>query len=430
MSEPAGLNILSSLFSPGQVESKERYEKFERLSEWFTWIAVVLGVLIVQLPFASDINKTMVYACVAAIVVFLVVWYRLLPDRFAGRTKSFITTLITIALIAFVVHYTGGVAGYTIFFYFLATMRVGMSMPFGHTVLASVFVIFLIFVEAFFTQGKLSTNLSLALLHSWALCLVVFYGRMEAGEASLAKEREKSIILDKERTIGKLKDEFVTIISNELKQPALATQGYLETIFTESGSVLNQEARKILELTSVNSNRLNKLLDDLLDVSQIEQGSLKIEMNDVSLKPVISEVLSNLFFDANQKKITLGQKGETDAAVKADADRLREVLTNLIGNAIKYTPEGGKVWIETKKEEEFVKILVSDNGYGMSDEAQKHLFEKFYRVESEETKTVKGSGLGLFITRQLVEKMGGEIGVVSKLGRGSTFYFTLPRYSW
>ncbi|MCX6796493.1 MAG: HAMP domain-containing sensor histidine kinase, partial [Candidatus Falkowbacteria bacterium] len=327
-----------------------------------------------------------------------------------------------------IVHYTNGVQGYTIFFYFLAVLSVGMSMPFVYSVFTVLLVVLLIFIEAFLTPWSILTNLSLAVMHSWAVSLVTFYGRAEAGEATLAKQKEEEIILEKVSTLGKLKDEFVFIISHKLKQPATAINGYIETIFSKHINSLNDESKKILKLTKVNSERLSKLLDDLLDISQIEQGSLRVQLTDVFLQPVISEVLSSLFFEARNKKITLSQKGDLDIAAKADTDRLKEVLTNLIGNAIKYTLAGGQVMIEVRNEGELARILISDNGIGISQEDQKHLFEKFYRIENEQTKQVKGSGLGLFITKQLVEKMGGEIGMTGSVGKGSTFFFTLPRW--
>ena len=230
--------------------------------------------------------------------------------------------------------------------------------------------------------------------------------------------------------MGDLKDEFVYIISHELKQPATAIKGYIDTILSKYSGSLSGDASEILNLTNINSDRLSKLLDDLLDISQIEKGSLRINMTDVSLRPIISEVLSTLLLDAQSRRISLVQKGTEEVAAKADVDRLKEVFTNLVSNAVKYTPEGGKVTVEVKKEGSFAKVLVSDNGIGISEEDQKHLFEKFYRVDNEKTEAVKGSGLGLFIAKQLVEKMGGKIGVISTVGQGTIFYFTLLRYRW
>ncbi len=422
-------NIFSPFFYAGQPD-KEKFRRFERLAELFTWIAVILGLLILQLPFAAYLNKQAIYIVDAAIGAYALIWYRLIPKRFSGRLKMLVSNLITITFIAFIVHNTSGVQGYLIFLYFLAVLSVVMTLPLIYIAVATSYVIFLIFLESFLTVGPFETNISLAVLHSWALLLVVFFARFNAGQALLAKKREEEVILGREKTIGDLKDEFVYIISHELKQPAAAIKGYINAILSKHSGSLSGNASEILNLTNINSDRLSKLLDDLLDISQIEKGSLRINMTDVSLKPLISEVLSTLLLDAQSRRISLVQKGTEGVAAKADVDRLKEVFTNLVSNAVKYTPEGGKVTVEVKKEGSFAKVLVSDNGIGIGEEEQKHLFEKFYRVSNEKTEAVKGSGLGLFIAKQLVEKMGGEIGVISTVGQGTTFYFTLPRYRW
>ena len=430
MNELPKEGILGSFLITGQFESKEKYKRFERLSEIFTLLAVVLGVLIIQLPFGENLNRQVIYILAISIGIFAVVWYHLLPQSFSGRAKRLAYNLITISFIGVLVHNTNGVQGYSIFFYFLALLSVSMTLPLTYTALTAAYAIGLIVIEGFLTAGSLITNLSLAVLHSWGLVLVVFFARFNAGEASLVKKHEEDVTLEKEKSVGRLKDEFVYIISHELKQPAIAIKGYLADIFARYSGKLNSESREILNLTSVNSERLGKLLDDLLDISQIEKGSLHIKMVDVALRPIISEVLSTLLLDAHSKRISLVQQGAEEVAAKADVDRLKEVLTNLVSNSIRYTPEGGKVVVELRKEGGFAKILVTDNGIGISDEDQTHLFEKFYRVDNEQTRVVKGSGLGLFITKQLVEKMGGQVGVTSKKEEGTTFYFTLPRYRW
>lgn len=428
MGKPADTDLINTFFSSRGSENKEKYARFEQLSEKITWLAVILGALVVQLPFGEDLNKESIYLLCFLILVSAFIWYRLLPKKYIGLTKIFIYTLVTVVFIAFLVHSTGGIAGYTIFLFFLPAITAAMVMPPFHTLAVTMFIVSLIFGEAFIEPGLRASNLSLAILHSWALFLVVFYSRAESSEASLAKEREEKEILEKEKTLGQLKDEFVFIISHKLKQPASTIRGCLEEISSKYSRVLNPEAKKILELTKLNSGRLSKLLDDLLDVSRIEKGSLKVEASDVFIKPLVNEVLSSLFFEARNKKISVSQKGDLDIAVKADADRLKEVLTNLVNNAIKYTSEGGHVEVEVRNEGEFARVLVSDNGIGIDEEDQKHLFEKFYRVQNEKTKTIKGSGLGLFITKQLVEKMGGEVGVSSKIGQGTSVYFTLPHW--
>lgn len=423
-------SIFSSFLYAGQKTSEESFKRFERLAEIFTWVALVIGVLMVQLPFAADIDKRIIYLLVVGIGLTSIIWYRLIPTKLSGRVRSFVGGLATLLFITFIVHNTGGSQSYLIFLYFLIVLRIGMTLPLNYTLAIASLIIGALFTEVFLTPGPWETNLSLALLNTVAVSMVLFLGRFYSGEAQLVKEKEEKVNLEKEKSLGKLKDEFVFIISKELKQPAAIIKGYIENILSENAGELSGESRELLDLTETNANRLSSLLDDLLDVSKIEKEGLKVKVTDVILGPIVSEVLSNQFFDSKKKRISISQQGDLDIAVNADVDRLKEVLTNLVNNSIKYTPEGGKVLIDVKNEGEFAVVSVSDNGFGISGEDQKHLFEKFYRIENAQTKSVKGSGLGLFITKNLVEKMGGEIFLKSKLGEGTTFSFKLPRYRW
>jgi signal transduction histidine kinase len=423
-------SLLSAFLAVGTVDDREKQVQFERIAEIFTWVVVIFSTIFAFSPLAPIESRNLNLWISSGVGVFALVWYRLIPRRFTGRIKNFIFTLFLVTLLAVLVHFSNGIQGYSVFFYYITIIRVGMSMSFPSTILVLFYNIFLLFLEANLSHGPLSSNLNLAALDSWGLALVTFFGRFYAGQSALTKKREEEVVLEKEKTVGRLKDEFVFIISHELKQPAVAIKGYIDSIFSKYGTFLDKESKEVLELTSINSERLTNLLNDLLDISRIEQDKMKVNLDNVFLKPAISEVLSSQVFEARNKKISLLQKGDLDTAVKADVDRLKEVLTNLISNAIKYTPQGGEVVVEVANEGDFAKVTVSDNGIGISPEAQKHLFEKFYRVENEKTKVIKGSGLGLFITKNLVEKMGGEIGFTSQLGKGTDFYFKLSRYNW
>ena len=415
--------------SAGQTNDNVGQVRFSRLVEIFTWAASISGLIIIQFPFAQVLNTRTTYFAVAGLSLFTLIWHHLLPKKTFGSGRQFVYNLVTVFFIALLVHNTGGIQSYAVFFYLLAGLSVAISLGIIYTFAIVLVISSLLFFEALGSPGASSTNLSLALLHSWILLLLVLFGRFSAGQASVSKEGEEKTILEKEKVLGKLKDEFVSIISNKLKQPSTAISGYLESISTQYSSSLTSQTREVVQLAKDNGIRLSNLLEDLLNASKIEEGSLRVNLSDVFLKPIVSDVLSSQFFDAKSKKISLIEKGDADIAAKADTDRLKEVLTNLVSNAIKYTPEGGKVEIEVKDGGEFALVSVTDTGIGISPEDQKHLFEKFYRVENEKTKGIKGSGLGLFITKNLVEKMGGEIGVTSQ-GQGSTFYFKLPRYRW
>ena len=430
MSMPKNKSLLNSFLLTNEVDNPDKYKHFDRVAEITIWVAVLLTVLISLTPFGEALRNTTSYLVSASVGAFALIWFRLLSRKISGRTKNLLFTIFISIILGLVVFFTNGVQSYAIFFFYINTIRISMSMPFKHTLIGVSLIILIIIGQSFFTDGVLTTNLSLAALHVWGILLTALYGRLNVSEAIIVKTHHDEVTLEKEKALSKLKDEFVYIISHELKKPTQSIEETIKKITSEYSTSLSTDGKDLLRLTGVNNIRLNKLLNDLQDLSRIEKGSLPVQLGDVSLRPIIGEVISTLVLDAKEKRISLIQKGVEEVAATADVDRLKEILANLIGNAIKYTSEGGKVIVDASKEGKFAKVTVSDNGFGISEEDQKHLFEKFYRVESEKTKSVKGSGLGLFITKQLVEKMGGQLSYKSKLGQGTTFYFTLPRYRW
>lgn len=430
MSMPNNKSLLSSFLLTNEVENPDKYKHFDRVAEITVWVAVLLTVLNTLTPFGEALRNTTSYLALASVGVFSLIWFRLLARKISDRTKNLLYTIFINIILGLVVFFTDGIQSYAIFFFYISTVIISMSTPFKHTLIGVSLIIAIIIAQGFFTDGVLTTNLSLATLHIWGILLTALYGRLNASQAVMVRTHHNEVTLEKEKSLSRLKDEFIYIISHELKKPAQSIEETIKKITSEYSTSLSTDGKDLLRLTGVNNSRLNKLLNDLQDLSRIEKGSLPVQLGDVSLRPIIGEVISTLVLDAKEKRIALIQRGVEEVAATADVDRLKEILTNLIGNAIKYTSEGGKVMVEASKEGKFARVTVSDNGFGISEEDQKHLFEKFYRVESEKTKTVKGSGLGLFITKQLVEKMGGQLSFKSKLGQGTTFYFTLPRYRW
>jgi two-component system CheB/CheR fusion protein len=178
-------------------------------------------------------------------------------------------------------------------------------------------------------------------------------------------------------------------------------------------------------MTSINQ-RLADLVDDLLNVNRIEEGRIEIKPVSLDLDAVITDVVKEMGQLAKEKNIELIYTNQKTAYVLADPEKTKQILINLVGNAIKYT-EKGKVEIITEEKPDDVICHVKDTGLGISSEAQKKLFDKFYRVKTEKTRSITGTGLGLWITKKLVEMMDGSIGVKSSEGQGSDFYFSLPK---
>jgi signal transduction histidine kinase len=237
-----------------------------------------------------------------------------------------------------------------------------------------------------------------------------------------------------------LKDEFVFIAAHELRTPVAAMKGYLELILDGTTGAIPDATRSFIEKVIASDQRLVQLVNDLLEVARSQAGRLTIKVAPVDISPAISSTLDELKSLADEKSVvvTYAPGMSSVPPVLADADRVKEVMVNLVGNAIKYMGGTGTITIShelapaaaslTPDGRDLPAMLVThitDTGIGMSADAQQKLFQKFYRVQTDKTKDITGTGLGLFIVKEIIEKMDGTITVVSEEGKGSTFSFAL-----
>lgn len=228
-----------------------------------------------------------------------------------------------------------------------------------------------------------------------------------------------------ETELEEMKRELISIATHELRSPITAIKGYLDMVLSgDTGPVSDETREALLEVVNAN-RRLADLVDDLLNVSRIEQGKIMIRPQAVDLPALIGETIKDYLPEAENKNIRLTLAQSDIGKVRADPMRLRQVLNNLISNAVKYT-ESGSVELNLRRRGAEVLCEVADTGIGISRENQKKLFSKFYRVRTPETLKIAGTGLGLWISRKLLEMMAGKIWLESQDGKGSTFYFTLP----
>jgi signal transduction histidine kinase len=223
------------------------------------------------------------------------------------------------------------------------------------------------------------------------------------------------------------KTAFVTLVSHELRTPLTSMMGYTELLREGEGGPLSPRQREWLGIIGHNADRLETLIDDLLDTTRMELGIIELKPTPLDLRPLIEEVARALRpqIARNGQRLTL-ELAEALPAVVGDADRLRQILTNLLSNALKYTPSGGHITITAREDAGGVRVAVQDTGIGLTPDEQAQLFTPFFRAQHDPTRRVGGTGLGLAITRALVELHGGAITVASVAGQGSTFSFTLP----
>jgi signal transduction histidine kinase len=224
---------------------------------------------------------------------------------------------------------------------------------------------------------------------------------------------------------NRLKTEFVSMVSHELRTPLTSIQGYAELLLEDERIV--GEERESLTIVRKNADRLLGLINDLLDLSRIEAGRVDLHRTSLDLARLISEVARSLrpLIEAKRQRLKL-DLGDALPAVWADANRVTQILTNLISNAYKYTLAEGSITVAARPDDGFVRVDVSDTGIGLSPADQAQLFTRFFRAHDRSPQAGGGTGLGLVITRLLVELHGGRITVSSAPGEGSTFSFSLP----
>jgi len=237
------------------------------------------------------------------------------------------------------------------------------------------------------------------------------------------------------RKIDSMKSEFVSVASHELRTPLAAIKNAVQLMLSGKTGEINENQKKFLSMAERNINRLTNILNDLLNLSRIESGKIELKFENIELKEIIELTASSLRPHADGKSIQIEVEiPEQLPAVYGDQEKIEQILTNLIGNAIKFTRDGGKILITAKpppKEKDGwygdrVALSVKDNGIGIPAEHLEAIFEKFHQVESSLHRSVSGTGLGLAITKGLVEAHQGKIWVQSEVGKGSTFTFTLP----
>jgi PAS domain S-box-containing protein len=226
------------------------------------------------------------------------------------------------------------------------------------------------------------------------------------------------------KELDRLKTEFVATVSHDLRTPLTTIQGYVELL--PRVGPLNERQGQFVERVEGSVQYITDLINDLLDIRRIE-AELNLEMEVCDLRDLIEDAIEPLHVQAEEKDQMLRwERPETLPLVRANPRRLRQAVTNLVNNAIKYTEEGGRISVEAAKDDEHVVVRVIDNGIGIPPSKQSRIFDRFYRVESEETADIKGTGLGLAIVKAVVEKHNGRIWVDSTPGVGSAFTFILP----
>jgi signal transduction histidine kinase/DNA-binding response OmpR family regulator len=230
-----------------------------------------------------------------------------------------------------------------------------------------------------------------------------------------------------ERELDRMKTEFVSQVSHELRTPLTAIKGFTEMLLDGDAGDVNEEQQEYLDIVKSNVDRLVALINDLLDISRIESGRIKLDLAPLDVDAIIRSVVATMrpLLDGKQQTLTLSVAPDLPPGL-GDHDRVVQVITNLVSNAHKYTQAGGTIDVSAANTDGFLRVAVRDNGMGIPADDIPRLFTRFFRVDSSLTREIGGTGLGLSIVKSIVELQGGSVSVESQVGLGSTFAFTLP----
>jgi PAS domain S-box-containing protein len=230
------------------------------------------------------------------------------------------------------------------------------------------------------------------------------------------------------RKLDRMKDEFIALVSHELRTPLTSIRGYLELLQDdlEGGTATPEQQRDFLQVIDRNSDRLQRLVEDLLLAAQVDVGTLQLSTTTIDLGKLVEDCVEASAPLAATREIDLGCSVDGEPVVDGDLRRLGQVVDNLLSNALKFTPAGGTVHVRAARNDGFATVEVADTGMGIPDDEQAALFGRFFRTEGAQSEAIAGVGLGLSITKSIVEAHGGRITFTSAVGTGTTFVVELP----
>jgi PAS domain S-box-containing protein len=231
------------------------------------------------------------------------------------------------------------------------------------------------------------------------------------------------------REVDRMKDEFVSVVSHELRTPLTSIRGTLGLLSAGKGGELSPVGARMLEIAVQNTDRLIRLINDILDLERIESGKETMDMAPLSAAELVRHVADVMHPVADRAGVRLEVRAERDVSLVADGDRLLQVLTNLVSNAVKFSDPGGAVVVSVELDDEGAVFRVADQGRGIPPEKLESIFGRFQQVDSSDSRQKGGTGLGLAICRSIVQQHGGRIWAESEPGEGSTFVFTVPEGS-
>ncbi len=423
------------------METKtQKFKRLERMRVIFLVVLILCGLIVIQMTLPNPVvpnqilvvNKTGVYLVAVFLLIFSFCWNFFFPKKLLEKEFAFfVETVVYLMAITLVVSFTGGTYSPFNFLYFLPVLNVAANLSLKYSIATSVLAALLLSLHIIAKDKKigLSDSFNLYLVNLFGILLVTALGRFLVDELTIIHKNQEKLKVEQLQQLDKIKDEFVFIIAHELRSPITAIRGYLELITTDPKAKIGDDLKQLLSKSFSTGNKLATIVSLLLEVARIETGKIRFYLQKIDLKTSIDFVLTNLNKDIAVKGIELTVDVPTEHLILIDKERLEEILAILLENAVAFTPEYGKILISSQVSEKHVLLSIADSGVGVPEDMKTKLFEKLYTENegSGEVK-IKGYGIGLYVAKELLVRMNGDISFESVIGKGTTFTLKLPKY--
>ncbi len=405
-----------------------KFSKYQKLIEASTWIVIIIVIFGVRFLPQDPLDNDQSYIIIGAIAAFALLYYLVIYKYFSRSKRIYLKEIADIVLIGILIHLLKDYGQYFFALYFLPIAAAALSLEFINAlliaVIASLFVIFEIFLNSFDLLPK-QQEIYGGIWQIGLILLITVFCRFLAiqlkEEQSLKEEalaRQKALEEESKR-----EKEFMSLTSHQLFTPLSIIRGFSGMLNDEKLGKLTEKQKDAAEEIYTNVKRMVNLVSELLSISKIQSGTFEIKSKKTDLAKLLQNIKKE-FLETQDAEISL-ELSVTNKEVELDEEKIRQVIYNLLDNAIKYS-RNKKVTVELKQDEKNSIISVKDLGIGIPQEDWEKVFEPFYRGKNILELDNKGTGLGLYIARLIIEKHNGKIWLESKEGKGATFSFSVP----
>lgn len=412
-------------------EKTSKVMRYERVVEISTWVVMILVLLGVRFLPTNPIDNSITYLLVGGIIAFALLYYLVIYRYFSRTNRMYLKSIADIILIGILIHVAKDYGQFFYALYFLPVAAAALSLELINALLIATIASLFVALEIFLGAQQILPTTSLTYQGFWQIGFILFitiFCRFLAIQLKQEQTlKEESIIKQKSLEEEALREkEFLSLTSHQLYTPTSIIRGFASLLRDEDWGKLNPKQQDAVEEIHNSSKRMADLVSELLNISRIQAGTfiIKPSMNN------ISELLKNIVKQFQQIKPNQNTDiklflPEDLKEIEIDGEKIRMVIYNLLDNALKYSPNG-QVSLKIKQNEKETQFSIKDEGVGIPSEDFEKLFQPFFRGKNILELDNKGTGLGLYIARLIVEKHGGKIWAESKINEGSEFIFSLP----